>query len=76
MAKSEAVFVYIGTYPNEAAAQANYAVAKDLHALGAVGSYDAAVVTKCDNGKVRVNKDEMATRHGGWGGGAVGPSAR
>ena len=72
MAKSEAVFIYIGTYPNEAAAQADYAVVKDLHALGAVGSYDAAVVTKDDNGKVHENKDEMATRHGGWGGAAVG----
>ncbi len=72
MAKSEAVFIYIGTYPNEAAAQADYAVVKDLHAVGAVGSYDAAVVTKDDNGKVHENKDEMATRHGGWGGAAVG----
>jgi uncharacterized membrane protein len=29
------------------------------------------VVTK-DDGKVHVNKDEMATRHGAWGGAAVG----
>ena len=45
---------------------------KDLHAVGAVGSYDAAVVTKDDAGKVHENKDEMATRHGAWGGAAVG----
>ena len=45
---------------------------KDLHAAGAVGTYDAAVVTKDDEGKVHVNKDEMATRHGAWGGAAVG----
>jgi uncharacterized membrane protein len=37
-----------------------------------VGTYDAAVVTKDENGKVHVNKDEMATRHGGWGGVAAG----
>jgi uncharacterized membrane protein len=54
------------------AAQADYDVVKDLHAVGAVGTYDAAVVTKDDSGKVHENKDEMATRHGAWGGAAVG----
>jgi uncharacterized membrane protein len=72
MAKPEAVFIYVGTYPDEAAARADYDVVKDLHAAGAVGTYDAAVVTKDDAGKVHVNKDEMATRHGAWGGAAVG----
>ena len=72
MAKPDAVFIYIGTYPNEAAARDDYGVIKDLHASGAVGTYDAAVVTKDDSGKVHVNKDEMATRHGAWGGAAVG----
>ncbi|MFI1977122.1 MULTISPECIES: DUF1269 domain-containing protein [Streptomyces] len=72
MAKPEAVFIYIGTYPSEAAARADYDIVKDLHAVGAVGTYDASVVTKDDSGKVHVNKDEMATRHGAWGGAAVG----
>ena len=72
MAKPDAVFIYIGTYPSWAAAQADYDVVKDLHAAGAVGTYDAAVVTKDDGGYVHVNKDEMATRHGAWGGAAVG----
>jgi uncharacterized membrane protein len=72
MAKPEAVFIYVGTYPSEAAAEADYEVVKDLHAAGAVGTYDAAVITKDDAGKVHVNKDEMATRHGAWGGAAVG----
>ena len=72
MAKPDAVFVYIGTYPDEPAARADYDVVKDLHAIGAVGTYDAAVVTKDHAGKVHVNKDEMATRHGAWGGAAVG----
>ena len=72
MAKPEAVFIYIGTYPSEAAARDDYDVVKDLHSAGAVGTYDAAVVTKDDAGKVHVNKDEMATRHGAWGGAAVG----
>jgi len=72
MAKAEAVFIYIGTYPSEAAARDDYGVVKDLHAAGAVGTYDAAVVTRDSSGKVHVNKDEMATRHGAWGGAAVG----
>jgi uncharacterized membrane protein len=72
MAKADAVFLYLGTYPSEVAARSDYDVVKDLHAVGAVGSYDAAVVTKDASGKVHVNKDEMATRHGGWGGAAAG----
>jgi uncharacterized membrane protein len=72
MAKSDAVFIYIGTYPSEASARADYDVIKDLHTAGAVGTYDASVVTKDQDGKVHVNKDEMATRHGAWGGAGVG----
>jgi uncharacterized membrane protein len=72
MAKPDAVFIYIGTYPDEAAARADYDVVKDLHKAGAIGTYDAAVVTKDAAGKVHVNKDEMATRHGAWGGAAAG----
>jgi uncharacterized membrane protein len=72
MAAPDAVFIYIGTYPSELAAREDYDALKDLRAAGVVGIYDAAVVTKDDAGKVHVNKDEMATRHGAWGGAAVG----
>ena len=72
MAKSDSVFVYIGTYPSEASARADCDLIKDLHAAGGIGTYDASVVTKDVGGKVHVNKDEMATRHGAWGGAAVG----
>lgn len=72
MSGTDGVFIYVGTYGSEVDARADYDVVKDLHALGAVGTYDAAVVTKDDAGKVHVNKDEMATRHGAWGGAAVG----
>ena len=72
MADADGMFLYIGTYQSEAAARADYDVVKDLHAAGFVGTYDAAVVTKDSSGKVHVNKDEMATRHGGWGGAAAG----
>ncbi len=72
MAKPDAVFVYIGTYSSEVSARADYEIVKDLHAAGAVGTYDASVVTKTPDGKVHVNKDETSTRHGAWGGAAVG----
>lgn len=72
MAKADAMLLYIGTYPSEAAARADYDIVKDLHAIDVVGTYDAAVVTKDSSGKVHVNKDEMAARHGGWGGAAAG----
>ena len=72
MAKADGVFIYIGTYPSEMSARDDYEIVKDLHAAGAVGTYDASVVTKDDNGKVHVNKDETSTRHGAWGGAAVG----
>ena len=72
MSKADGVFIYIGTYASEVDARADYDVVKDLHALGAVGTYDAAVVTKDDKGTVHVNKDETTTRHGAWGGAGVG----
>jgi uncharacterized membrane protein len=72
MAKPDGVLVYVGTYSNEKLARDDYEIVKDLHAAGAVGTYDASVVTKDDNGKVHVNKDETSTRHGAWGGAAVG----
>jgi uncharacterized membrane protein len=72
MAKSDGVFIFIGTYPSEAAAYDDYAIVRDLHSAGAIGTYDSAVVSKDASGKVHVNKDEMATRHGAWGGAAAG----
>ena len=72
MAKEDGMFLYIGTYPSEADARADYDIVKDLHIVDVIGTFDAAVITKDDKGKVHVNKDEMATRHAGWGGAAAG----
>ena len=72
MATDDGMFIYLGTYPSETVARADYDVVKDLHSVDVVGTYDAAVITKDEKGKVHVNKDEMATRHGGWGGAAAG----
>jgi hypothetical protein len=46
MAKADGVLIFIGTYPDEASARYDYDLVKDLHAAGAVGTYDAAVITK------------------------------
>ena len=73
MAKADAVFIYIGTYPSEAAARADYKVVKDLHAVGAVGTYDASVVTK-DNA-ARCTSTRMRWPPG-TARGAAPPSAR
>jgi uncharacterized membrane protein len=72
MAKPDGLVLFVGTYSDEAAARADYEVFKGLHQAGAIGTYDAAVMTKDQSGKVHVNKDELATRHGAWGGAAAG----
>src|SRR5262245_50598408 len=72
MANPDSLGLFVGTYLSEEGARSDYDVVKDLHDAGAIGTYDAAVVTKDDEGTVHVNKDEMATRHGAWGGAAVG----
>ena len=46
---------------------------KELHREHVVGTYDAAVLTKHEEGKVEiVDKIEKPTKHGGWAGMAVG----
>jgi hypothetical protein len=75
MAQSEAVFIYIGTSPSEAWARADYDVVKDLHAAGAVGTYDAAVVTKGRRGQRarQQGRDGHPARGTGRGGLPSGP---
>jgi uncharacterized membrane protein len=72
MAEPDAVFIYIGTYPNKAAAQADYEVVKGLHAADLVGTYEAAVVTKDEEGKVHLHEHEPTTERAGWGGAVAG----
>ena len=66
------VFIFIGTYQTIAAAEADYEVVRELRAVHAIGTYDAAIVSKDAAGEVHVTKVEMAARHAGWGGAAVG----
>jgi uncharacterized membrane protein len=72
MSKADGVFIYVGTYASEVDARTDYDLVKGLHSQGAVGTYDAAVITTDGDGKVHVNKVETTTRHGAWGGAGVG----
>jgi uncharacterized membrane protein len=67
------VFLYVGEYDSVEDAKADLEELKELHSEHVVGTYDAAVVTKNEEGKVKiVDKIEKPTQHGGWAGLAVG----
>src|SRR5687767_14220350 len=67
------VFLYAGEYESLEEAKADLETLKELHRKHVVGTYDAAVVTKNEEGKIKiVDKIEKPTQHGGWAGLAVG----
>jgi uncharacterized membrane protein len=65
---------YVGVYDNAADADDDYQVVKDLHTKeGLIDAYDAAVVERRADGKVKITKKhETPTRVGGVLGGGVG----
>jgi uncharacterized membrane protein len=60
------VFLYAAIYNEIADAEADYEAVFDLHAAGAIGTFDSAVIRKDDDGQVRVTKTEKPTQHGAW----------
>src|SRR6266487_1740197 len=64
----------VGVYDSAADAEADYDLVKDLHTkAGLIDSYDAAVVERRADGKVKITKKhETPTRAGGVLGGGVG----
>ena len=66
------VFLYAAVYDEIADAEADYEAVFDLHAAGAIGTVDSAVIRKEQDGQVRVTKTEKPTQHGAWTGAAVG----
>jgi len=66
------VFVYVATYASVDDANADFGAVKRLYFDGAIGAFDAAVVSKDATGKVKIHKTEMPTQYGTWGGLAVG----
>ena len=65
---------YVGVYDNASDADADYDLVKDLHTkAGLIDSYDAAVIERRADGKVKITKKhETPTRVGGVLGGGVG----
>jgi uncharacterized membrane protein len=66
------VFVYAAIYDEIADAEADYEAVFDLHAMGAIGTFDSAVIRRDEDGKVHVSKTEKPTQHGAWTGAGVG----
>ncbi|MGA7936079.1 MAG: DUF1269 domain-containing protein [Kovacikia sp.] len=66
--------VYAAAYDSLDAAEQDYEAVKVLYyGLGLMDTFDAAVVTKNDRGKVKiVKKHEQPTRQGGWLGAGLG----
>ena len=70
----DTLLVYAGVYANVEDAVTDYDLVKDLHTeAGLIDAYDAAVVERNENGKVKiVKKHETPTRVGGVLGGGIG----
>ena len=66
------VFLYAAIYDEIADAEADYEAMFDLHAAGAIGTFDSAVIRKEANSRVGVTKTEKPTQHGAWTGAGVG----
>jgi uncharacterized membrane protein len=66
------VFLYAAIYDDIADAESDYEAVFDLHAAGAIGTFDSAVIEKDEDGKVHVHKTEKPTQHGAWTGAGVG----
>jgi uncharacterized membrane protein len=66
------VFLYAAVYSNQVDAKVDLDVISELHKAGVIGTYDAALVTREEDGKVKVHKHEKPTQHGAWTGVAVG----
>jgi uncharacterized membrane protein len=65
---------YVGVYSDVAHAEADYELVKDLHTrAGLLDAYDAAVIERRADGKVRITRQhETPTLAGGVLGGGVG----
>jgi uncharacterized membrane protein len=74
---ADTFLVYAGVYDDPADANADYDAVKDLHTeAGLIDAYDAAVIERRADGKVKITKKhETPTRVGGVLGGGVGLAA-
>jgi uncharacterized membrane protein len=68
MANYDTYMFYAGRYPDVESAEQDYQAVKAIYyATDIIDTFDAAVVGKKENGKVKIyKKHEQPTRHGGW----------
>jgi uncharacterized membrane protein len=71
---ADTFFAFVGVYSNVGDAVADYETVKDLHTeAGLIDAYDATVIERKEDGKVKiVKKHETPTRVGGVLGGGAG----
>ena len=74
MSKKDTLVVLGASYDSVSAAEVDYQAVKELYAAAGVGhDFDAAIVERGADGKVKVaKKHEASTRHGAWEGLAIG----
>ena len=74
MSDKDTLIVLGASYDSVSAAEDDYEAVKALYADAGVGhDFDAAIVERGDDGKVKVaKKHEASTRHGAWEGLAIG----
>ena len=70
----DTLMVFAASYGSEDDAIADYEAVKEFYKeSGLIDTYDAAVISKHDDGKVKiVKKHEQPTRQGAWGGLGIG----
>src|SRR3954471_19010614 len=66
------MFFFAGVYDDVVDANADYEAIKALYEADDIGSYDAAVIRKQADGKIKISKTEKPTKHGAWTGLAAG----
>jgi uncharacterized membrane protein len=64
--------VLIATYPDMGGAEEDYKAVMAMHKEGDLGHVAAAVVTKADDGKLKIHRHDTTAKHLAWGGLVVG----
>jgi len=74
MSKKDTLVVLGASYDSVSDAEVDYESVKDLYSVAGTGhDFDAAIVERGADGKVKVaKKHEASTRHGAWAGLAIG----
>jgi uncharacterized membrane protein len=62
--ETKPLVLLVGVYDSKADADTDYEDAEVLNRKGFFGVFDAAVITKDNNGRIHVNKDEKTTGQG------------